>query len=207
MIKAQKKNKELAPLFASKKNTETKAKETNNASNPVRANIAQLKSTPPPTSNTAPKAMTQFGVSLKSLTQKDEKNTKSEDVEKIDKSLKTPFSLENLQKAWIEYTDTIDFDKHYKNALVNSIPKEIENNTFEILSDNQMQADKLDGERVKVLNFLRKNLQNYSIEMTIRVDVNNEQRIAFTSVDKYKLMIEENESLKLLKERLNLELL
>lgn len=70
-----------------------------------------------------------------------------------------------------------------------------------------MQADKLDSERVKVLNFLRNKLKNYSIEMTIRVDVNNEQRIAFTSVDKYKLMIEENESLKLLKERLNLELL
>ena len=151
--------------------------------------------------------MTQFGVSLKSLTQKDNTSAKSDDLYTIDESLKNSFTLEDLQKAWIEYTNTIDFDRHYKSALVNSYPKSVGNNTFEILTDNQMQAEKLANEKVKVLNFLKRKLKNASLEMTIRIDENNEQRVAFTSIDKYKLMIEENESLKLLKERLNLELL
>lgn len=210
MIEAQKKNKELAPLFTDKKDKINEIAQKTTTSIPTgttqgKVNVAPQKENSP--RENSPKNMASFGVSLKSLSAKDETQSTKKDTYTIDISLQNPYTLQQLQSAWIEYTNSIDFDRHYKSALVNSAPQSVENNTFEILTDNQLQAEKLDGEKVKVLNFLRRRLKNASINMTIRVDVNNEQRIAFTSIDKYKLMVEENENLKLLKERLNLELM
>lgn len=209
MIKTQKKNKELAPLFNKPNQTKKEHKTTaNKTTSPAQKNIS-IPTAPKgnPTSSINSKGLG-LGVSLKSLSHKDEqKNNSTDNIGLIDKKQDTPFDLEKLQNAWIAYTNTIEWDRHYKNALFNCCPQVLDGTSFEILLDNQMQAEKLEGESVKVTNFLREYLKNSSVTMNVRIDVNNERKIAFTSIDKYKLMIEENESLKLLKDKLNLELL
>ena len=71
---------------------------------------------------------------------------------------------------------------------------------------NRKQEQKLMDEHIRILKFLKKKLKNSAIEMQVRITVENEKKLAYTPLEKFKLMAEENHYLLILKEKLNLEI-
>lgn len=146
-----------------------------------------------------------LGVSLKALSEKKETEKPQEEVV-ISGNANTPFTLEQLKKAWNEYANNISWDIHFRNSLLNCPPQNLKNNHFEVIVNNPMQEQKLMDEHIRILNFLKKKLKNSAIEMQVRITVENEKKLAYTPLEKFKLMAEENHYLLILKEKLNLEI-
>lgn len=90
--------------------------------------------------------------------------------------------------------------------MLNCQPKLIEDTKFEVVVNNPMQEQKLLENRINILNRLRLDLKNLSIDMTVRISVDNEKKLAFTPAERFNLMAKENELLLKLKDEFGLEL-
>lgn len=89
--------------------------------------------------------------------------------------------------------------------MLNCHPINLEDFAFEVIVDNPMQDQKLNEEGMNILNFLKSKLNNSKISMKIRISVDNERKVAFTPIEKFKIMSEKNDKLLLLKEKLMLD--
>ena len=58
----------------------------------------------------------------------------------------------------------------------------------------------------KALNYLRKELNNYSIDFKVSVNEENAKKFAYTPQEKYDLLKEKNEAISKLRRTFNLEL-
>ena len=66
--------------------------------------------------------------------------------------------------------------------------------------------EQLKQEKIKVLKYIRKTLNNYSIQLKIIVNEKEEKKFAYTPVEKYNKLIEKNPLLRELKDTFQLEL-
>ena len=146
-----------------------------------------------------------LGVSISALTQKKEdvKTSISEKIEVQTESF-TPIELIN---QWKNYTANLQEEHHLKNTMLNCLPELLSKNKFEVVVNNPVQEQRLLENVPNIIRYLRKNLRNTQIEMEVRVTVDNEKKLGFTSFEKYNLMVEQNEALKRLKDEFGLELL
>jgi DNA polymerase-3 subunit gamma/tau len=61
-------------------------------------------------------------------------------------------------------------------------------------------------EKLDLMNFIRKKLKNYDIELIIHVDEQQEQKFVYTSQEKYEFLANKNTTLAVLKKEFNLDL-
>lgn len=80
-------------------------------------------------------------------------------------------------------------------------------NNFEVIYiiSNPVQFDFIDSHKIDLINFLRKELSNYSLSLSLRVETTKEEQL-FSSKDKYIDMAERNAHLKELRDRFGLDL-
>lgn len=91
--------------------------------------------------------------------------------------------------------------------MLHCLPELLSKNEFEVVVNNPVQEQRLMENSFGILNQLRQQLRNTSIQMTVRITVDNEKKLGFTSFEKYNLMVEQNDALKRLKDEFGLELL
>lgn len=91
--------------------------------------------------------------------------------------------------------------------MLNCLPDLLNRDTFEVVVNNPVQEQRLLDNALSILSVLRINLKNTLIQMKVRVTIDNEKKLGFTSLEKYNLMVEQNETLKRLKDEFGLELL
>lgn len=146
-----------------------------------------------------------LGISISALSQKPEA---SETVEvKVQETLTEAFTPIQLLNAWKAYAETLTEEHHLKNTMINCLPSLLNRDTFEVVVNNPVQEQRLTDNAVSILSILRKELRNANIQMKIRITVDNEKKLGYTSLEKFNLMLEENENLKKLKDEFGLELL
>lgn len=116
----------------------------------------------------------------------------------------TPIELLN---EWKTYAEALTEEHHLKNTMLNCLPDLQNRDTFEVVVNNPVQEQRLIDNGTMILEVLRKKLKNTQIKMSVRVTVDNEKKLGFTALEKYNLMLEQNESLKKLKDEFGLELL
>lgn len=164
----------------------------------------------PPTVRQQPKAIRNssiagFGVSLSALSQKKEEE---EVVEAQQTEILTEtFTPLQLLSEWKAYAESIPEEHHLKNTMLNCLPDLLNRDTFEVVVNNPVQEQRLLDNAVNIMPILRKNLRNTQVQMKVRVTVENEKKLGFTSLEKFNLMIEQNESVKRLKDEFGLELM
>lgn len=90
--------------------------------------------------------------------------------------------------------------------MLNCLPNLIANTVFEVIVNNPVQEQRLLEYQMDILSRLRAQLRNTHLRMEIRISENNEKKLAFTPAEKFNLMMEENESLRRLKDEFGLEL-
>ena len=123
-------------------------------------------------------------------------------------NLKDPFTEKKLMITWKNYQKLLlkEGEKNIASILASNLPSINENNDIEFILSNNLMKEQLKQEKIKVLKYIRKTLNNYSIQLKIIVNEKEEKKFAYTPVEKYNKLIEKNPLLRELKDTFQLEL-
>ena len=119
---------------------------------------------------------------------------------------------ECLQQAWDKYIDQLKFNKNHSTVTIFKMAelKVVDNNSFIILTGNAMQQKFIEAERPGLIEHLMHTFNNRNISYQILIEKTSvEQNPAekpLSTKEKYLQMIEQYPNIKLLKERIKLEL-
>ena len=136
---------------------------------------------------------------------------KKEQIEKISdikQALKTEdFSEEEMLNKWVELIRY--FKKLGKSnvalALEINSPKLLPEQVIHIFLSNAAQREIILDEKHTILDFLRENLKNKTIEISLEILKNVQQKTPYTNKDKFNQMVETNKYLENLKQKLSLD--
>ena len=90
-------------------------------------------------------------------------------------------------------------------ALTSNTPNLSDNFLIEITLSNTSQIELIQEEKMNLLGFLRKRLNNDLIDLTPKVVQSNVENTPYTNSDKYKKMYEQNKNLAILGQKLGLD--
>ncbi len=149
-----------------------------------------------------------LGLSIKSLINKPEDNGQAE-TSTVDTSLLAadPFSQEKLEILWKEYADLVrsKTKESFYSTLTIRQPQVLENNTILYRIDNSVQKMDFEREQTELMEFLRKNLNNFSVKLELEINKTAEKNNFYTDGDKLTAMAEHNPVLKDLVSKLGLD--
>ncbi len=131
----------------------------------------------------------------------------ADDANTVLAEMNESFTEEDLKKAWNEYS--LEIKKQLKNSLystLNSSPIQLTSEKKIIIEiKNSIEAADLDKEKIDLLGFLRKKLNNTFIQLEYKVQ--SEDKITFLdSKAKFDKMCKENESLIKFQKLFNLDI-
>lgn len=147
-------------------------------------------------------------LSLKNVHQKKEVKTVSDVEENFDNHPKTPFTQEQLKEAWKKYYFKLQELGEKNIAAIIIAGEPILGKNFEIVLTlpNTLMKSQLDRGKNPLLVFLREQLNNYGIALTIDVNEAVEKKFVYTPQEKYEKMKEKNPLIEKLKNTFGLDL-
>jgi len=117
------------------------------------------------------------------------------------------FTEEAMQEAWAAYAKSVEAEGQYNllSHLTMGVPK-LENTLIHLVFPNE--TIKVEVERAKhdLLGFLRKELNNYEIDLSIEVNETETKRYAYTTREKFEKLKEKNPSIDLLRTTFDLDI-
>jgi len=116
------------------------------------------------------------------------------------------FTADELEVAWLQFTETIPEQGRMKSFILNTKPHLISETNFEVIVSNTLQEKELRKLQPELLAFIQKHLQNTMVKMTIKIAEENESQKANTPEDRYKIFAKKNPALDTLKNGLQLEI-
>ena len=114
-----------------------------------------------------------------------------------------------LIEKWNEYANNQKAAGKYQlfTTLTYRTPVLIENNYIEVEIQNQSQEHLMVEERQELIDFLRKQLNNYQLQLRTRLnEAGKNENEAYTNKEKYQQMVEKNPELEDFRKQLGLEL-
>lgn len=115
-----------------------------------------------------------------------------------------PFSQDDLVRCWNALAGSMEEKVYLKNTMINCQPVLHDGYVFEVAVHNPGQQNELMGNSMDILGFLRHNLRNTHIQMQVRICETNEKHLAYTTTEKFNLMLEVNPVIAKLKEEFDL---
>ena len=114
------------------------------------------------------------------------------------------FTIDAFLKLWMEYATKVKAEGKHNllSIFAANAPTMLKPYEFEIIVGNKVQENLFKAERPYVLNFLRSNLKNYSIELNARVDEQTVIKRPYTNQEKFQYMAAKNPALLELKKAL-----
>ncbi|WP_299434959.1 DNA polymerase III subunit gamma/tau [uncultured Maribacter sp.] len=149
------------------------------------------------------------GLSISSLKAKKEHElNKKELVVDESKLPKDIVSEEKLQKLWVEFVNVIDAkgQKILASNLNADIPKLKNETTIHIELPNDTMRKEVEREQYELMEFLKKQLNNYFLELKIKVNETTETKFAFTPEEKYEKLRQKNPVIDLLRKEFDMDL-
>lgn len=149
------------------------------------------------------------GLSLSSLKAQKEHQLKKIDVVIDEDELpKESFTEEDLLKHWETYIQKLD--KTGKKIMASNLssdkPKIVDETQICIELPNGTMKKEIEREQFQLLKYLRKELNNYSIELKISVNEEIAKKFAYTPEEKYQKLKEINPAIDLLRKEFDLDL-
>ncbi|WBX74710.1 DNA polymerase III subunit gamma/tau [Tenacibaculum pacificus] len=140
-------------------------------------------------------------LSLKSIHQKAVVKSSSDEDENFDNHPRTPFTQQELQQVWKQYSlKTQELGERSIAAVLDSSePLLGKQNTILFSIPNDLMQIQLERIKAKLTRFLRENLKNYGIQITIIVNEVEEKKFAYTPQEKYAKLKEKNPLIEKLK--------
>ncbi|WP_418509815.1 DNA polymerase III subunit gamma/tau [Corallibacter sp.] len=148
------------------------------------------------------------GLSLKSIKAKKAHQIKQMDVVIDEEDLPTDdFSEEQLIKAWSTFVKSIEKRGQYNLASILSIdtPK-VQGTTIHLEFPNATNKVEVERQQHDLLMFIRKELNNYDIHLSITVNETLEKKYAYTTMEKFEKLKEKNPLIDTLRKTFDLDL-
>ena len=117
-----------------------------------------------------------------------------------------PFTVDQLRDAWVGLADSHKEETRLKQLIENYMPLMVNDLTAEIQMPNPWQMAEMRKALPSLLRQLRAILHNDHLEIQLVQAEFNQEQLAFTADEKYKLMVEQNPALAQLKEKLDLQI-
>ena len=120
---------------------------------------------------------------------------------------KDDFSFDDFLKHWNIFAANVKAEGKMNLFTVFSseAPKMLTPYVFEVVVENKMLDQSFRDEKPQLMNYLRKALNNYDIEVNTRVDEQVRVKRPYTSQEKYQYMATKNPKLVELRQRFNLD--
>lgn len=133
---------------------------------------------------------------------------KAEDNERVAQlaEAETPFTEDDLRAKWKVYTEKMSEKKIVQVTMQSCILKFNDNYQVDIVVENEVQQHEMEEEKVDLLTFLSKELNNGKIRLNIRLSEIGENKFALTNKDRFLEMMKRNPELEVLTNSLGLEL-
>lgn len=118
-----------------------------------------------------------------------------------------PFTKDQLENCWSAYAQSRLTDVGYNSEqVILNRPIELKENTILLKLDSQTQMSQLNEFRPILLEYLRRNMKNYSIELQAEIAPQEAKKMIYTSQEKFRYLAEKHPVLQDLKSRLGLDL-
>ncbi|MDO1447266.1 DNA polymerase III subunit gamma/tau [Rhodocytophaga aerolata] len=118
-----------------------------------------------------------------------------------------PFTKEQLENCWKAYAQSRLTDIGYNSEqVILNRPIELQETTILLKLDSQTQMSQLNEFKPLLLEYLRKNMRNFSIELQAEIAPQEAKKMIYTSQEKFKYLAEKHPVLQDLKNRLGLDL-
>jgi DNA polymerase-3 subunit gamma/tau len=121
----------------------------------------------------------------------------------------TDFTAEQVHELWLKYADAAGADGkiNLRMNLKNALPKVNPGHRLSITVPSITIKEMVDEEKINLLEFLRKQLNNFVIDLDITVNVGDAGVTRpYTQGQKFQYLVERNPALKKLKDKLDLEI-
>ncbi|MDP3469478.1 MAG: DNA polymerase III subunit gamma/tau [Daejeonella sp.] len=121
---------------------------------------------------------------------------------------KLDFSADSLLRFWNTYAAKIKNEGKINifTIMTSYPPRLLPEYIIELDIENKLQEELLHSEKVELLNFLRTELKNYSIDLQTKLLEQIQKKRLYTSNEKYQHMLEKNPNLEEFRKRFNLDL-
>ncbi|MBI1268049.1 MAG: hypothetical protein GC193_11530 [Cryomorphaceae bacterium] len=118
------------------------------------------------------------------------------------------FDLEKMLESWNEFVSKLRADDRLSlAATLSAEAPTLENTTIHFRVSNDLQLRDIDGLRMEMLEFLRRKLQNYTVDLNVILDQEATIKLKLlTDKDKYEKLLEKHPSLEKLRQALNLDI-
>ena len=117
-----------------------------------------------------------------------------------------PFSADQLRDAWIGLSRTHKEEPRLVQLMENYLPNLLEEHLAEIQMPNPWQLEQMRKAMPLLMRQLHSALQNDSLQIRLTLAEYQQEQMAFTAEEKYKLMVESNPLLAELRDRLELQI-
>jgi DNA polymerase III subunit gamma/tau len=119
---------------------------------------------------------------------------------------KTEFSVETFMGKWMRYCYQLKEEgkETLYGALTKRKPTLEANFGVKLIIDNKVQEDYINSIKPDLLDFLRKELNNYSISLALHVEQTTDDKVAYTGKEKFDKMAQTNPNLIKLQQALKL---
>ncbi len=141
-------------------------------------------------------------ISIKEQLADKENSGKKEDTSKKPTA---PFTEEAFLAQWKIYKDKLLADGQIMFASAFENAPEIEGTLIKVIVENKAIVDEFTAQKPDILDFFRATLNNYNIDFELTINKDKANKKAFTPEEKFEKMSEKNPVLKLLRDRLDLE--
>lgn len=148
------------------------------------------------------------GLSLKSIRAKKEHQIKQLDVVIDEENLpKESFTEKQLVEVWKTYTAIIkDKGMHNLASILEIDTPKLNGTTICLEYPNETNKKEILGQQYELLGYLKKQLNNYDIELDISVNEVLEKQYAYTPIEKFNKLKEKNPNIELLKKTFGLDI-
>ena len=140
----------------------------------------------------------------------DDKKTEAESVEPELRGgeQREPFTYDELLKHWHAFADQLKTDNKINlfTLMTANAPKLLPDDQIEVIVENAIQEELLQTSKIDILNQLRVQLRNFSIDLVPVRLKSDAARKPYTAQEKYQAMAAKNPALDVLRQTFNLGL-
>ncbi len=118
------------------------------------------------------------------------------------------FTSDDMYTAWDKYANDLKV-KGKSNlgiALLSKRPLLVDKTTIEFVINNKALEEAINEDKMNFLGFLRKELNNYSIQLNLQLSVNEDKTNLYTATDRYNRLVEKNPMIKKFRQTFDLDI-
>jgi len=141
-------------------------------------------------------------------TEKKPDKNNTETLEQINAQPKDNFTQQQLETVWEKYANSIK-EKGKTNLatnLLNKKPLLKDNFNIEFIITNKAIEESINEDKLVFLGFLRKELNNYSIQLQLVMNMLEDKTNLYTATDRYKRLVEKNPAINTFRQKFDLDL-